>query len=380
MNGKMYQKQNNALVDITPSIVALRPYDLMGMKYFRSALPVPNKTTITVKAPLLVEIGDDIYSLGTDKTVALSSVGAPATLAGQDVYIYACQPASATSRQCDIVLSLSSTVPSGYNANNSRKIGGFHCLCASVGTISGHALSGYVAGDILPASVWDLRHRAKSENEGMVYVEPIDRWVDIYLASWNGSKLVSAYGAEVADGASTKKFHGELFNERFADVKKYNIRRDEFVIAANGSNERTAIKGAADAGTTGGHQDTANRRMISNYGNEDMCGFMWQWNEVSGSTHLGFNTSGASFGSTAGWGALPPYNHDSNSGNGVYASAVDSASRGDDYGVLYRLLAGGNWGGSSSCGPRSVALDDVSAGVRAGHGGRGASEPRSTVL
>lgn len=43
-------------------------------------------------------------------------------------------------------------------------------------TITGHTLSGYVAGDVLPASVWDLSHRPKSEPEGMAYIDGIDMW------------------------------------------------------------------------------------------------------------------------------------------------------------------------------------------------------------
>ena len=37
------------------------------------------------------------------------------------------------------------------------------------------------------------------------------------------------------------------------------------------------IAGSNDPGTTGGHKDTAGRRMISNYGVEDCCGVLWQW-------------------------------------------------------------------------------------------------------
>ena len=46
------------------------------------------------------------------------------------------------------------------------KLGGFHCLCVDVGTISGHALTNYIAGDILPRSCWDLKHKPRSEPEG----------------------------------------------------------------------------------------------------------------------------------------------------------------------------------------------------------------------
>lgn len=54
----------------------------------------------------------------TDYTVA-------ATRAGKDFYVYACIQAGNIPK---ILLSANSTYPTGYTANNSRKIGGFHCM------------------------------------------------------------------------------------------------------------------------------------------------------------------------------------------------------------------------------------------------------------
>lgn len=351
-----YDKTTGAYIPVQTSRVittvglATGPYP----GYWRPTRPTVTKTSVTLPAGLIVDISNRTYTVREDTTVSLSGISV-ADRTAKDVYIYACEPAEGVVP--DFVLSLNSTVPDGYNADNSRKIGGFHCLCADVGTIDGHPLSGYVAGDILPASIWDLIHRPKSQSEGMVYVEDVDIWVDIYLASYDGTQLCSVFGGECADGTSTVKFHGEKFNAEFAKIKKFNIPRDKFVIAAWGSNNRTAITGAKDHGTTGGHVDTANRRMISNYGIEDMCGFMWQWNEWTGG------------GGTSGWGT-----------NSVYNSSVDPESYGEDYGTLYRLRAGGSWHASSYCGPRSVSLNDVSASVNADNGGRGASEPRSQFV
>ena len=342
-------------VQVADVITTLAMSDGPWPTYWRPALPTVTKTTVTIPSGLHVMINGKSYTTNAATTLNVSTVGNAAARAGYDVYIYAVEPDVGIVP--GFVLSMNSTVPNGYDANTSRKIGGFHCLCADVGTIEGHTLSGYVAGDILPASIWDLLHRPKSEPEGMVYVADVDIWVDIYLASYDGSQLLSVFGGECADGASTVKFHGEKFNEEFAKVRKFNIPRDKFVIAAWGSNNRTAISGAKDWGTTGGHVDTANRRMISNWGVEDACGFMWQWNEWTGG------------GGTNGWGT-----------NSVYNSAVDPESYGEDYGTLYRLVAGGDWSDSSYCGPRSVSLNAVSANVNAASGGRGASEPRSRFV
>ena len=148
--------------------------------YERSGLMTPNKTTITMPDQLNVNIGGvgcwitggNIIDLAAGTVWDDSSYATASNRAGKDFYVYACQDFVAP-HNAKIVLSHNSTVPTGYTADNSRKIGGFHCLCLSVGTISGHTLSGYDTGDILPLSVWDLKHRPVSAPEGMVYVDGV---------------------------------------------------------------------------------------------------------------------------------------------------------------------------------------------------------------
>ena len=283
--------------------------------------------------------------------------------AGKDFYIYAVDDKA--TKSVHVVLSANSTVPTGYTDSSSRKIGGFHCLCADVGTPTwhnpatlkdeAHWLSGYVKGDILPYSVWDLLHRAESSNEGMVFSPETHMWYDIYLSSCDGSKLVYVFGGVTADGASSKPFHGEMFAECAGQINKELISRDEFIVVAKGSNERTAIHGSKDAGTTGGHVDTANRRMISNIGLEDCCGFLWQWCKQSGGA-----------------------NGSSDWGNSVSATPVDTAAGvyGQSYGNYYRANVGGTWLESSQCGSRCVGVGGVSASVHAFRGGRLSSRER----
>lgn len=326
--------------------------------YRRPSLFTCAKRSVTLPANMDVKINDTIYTTTAAKTVSISDFG---NVAGGDFYIYACVPSSGT--EPTFVVSQNSTVPTGYTASTSRKIGGFHTLCADAGTLTyinsvtgstvTHPLSGYVKGDILPASRWDLWHRPRTDPEGMVYLgdNGNDVWLSIYLLSWSGTKLVSTFGGVTADGGSSKVWHGELFSEALAMQGGRLPHRDEFVWAARGANEQTAIKGSADATTTGGHSDTAGRRMISCIGCEDTCGFLWQW-----LTELGF--AGGS-----GW------------TNSFYNSSVDPRSYGQGYGTVYRLRAGGHWGGGSSCGSRSTAAAFASAVVRADCGGRGASEP-----
>lgn len=319
--------------------------------YSREKLFTPNKTSITVHAGTQVVINEQLYTVDNDTTLQLSTAGQPSALAGKDVYIYACQPIDVSSTQPVLVLSLNSTVPTGYSADNSRKIGGFHCLCLDVGTIDGHTLSGYVTGDILPASVWDLIHRPKCKQGGMIYLDLTDTWHTIYGLSWDGTNLVSVYQGIWADGTSSKKWHGEATLEQ---LERQNMRLDwrhEFQMYAKGSNEQTNIQGNPDPNTTGGHKDTAGRRMISNYGAEDCCGVLWQW------------TMDLGFAGGSGW------------NDSVYNSSVDDRSYGRSYGTLYRLRVGGYWGDGSGCGSRSVACSASSADVNASLGARGASEP-----
>lgn len=316
--------------------------------YFsRDSLFTSNKTSIVIPKNMRININGEAYISTRNVTLNTSTLGE--NLAGKDVYIYAL---AGSGTEPDFVLSLNSTVPTGYTAENSRKIGGFHCLCKDVGIIEGHALSGYVAGDILPATRWDLEHRPKGSPEGFAYEELTNCWIAIYLPSWDGTKLVSVYNGVIADGGSAKKWHGEAFYEQFAKQGMRLVWRHEFQMGAKGSNEQTNIQGSSDPNTTGGHIDTAGRRMISNIGLEDCCGVLWQF-----AMDLGF--AGGS-----GW------------TNSVYNSTVDDRSYGQTYGTLYRLLLGSPWDAGAVCGSRSAYCDASSADVFVADSSRSASEPR----
>ncbi len=344
--------------------------------YARSGLFTATNTSsackLTVPSKLLVNIGDRGYmAIGGEINLnataswdtAQTTYATIANRAGKDFYIYVCQQDADTPK---FVLSYSSTYPTGYTATNSRKIGGFHCLCANVGTISGHSLSGLLAGHILPLSIWDLKHRPVSDPEGMVWVEGLGKWIDIYLASWDSTnlKLVSQKGKNTADGGSqySQVWHGEKFVEKFGLVGKHLPNRDEFMVFAKGSNEKTAVTGAKDKVTTGGWTDTEGRRMISNYGIEDCCGFLWQWT----SDIVAFDDF-----------LTVAYNAENWSTASVYNETVDGESDfGSSYGSVHRACVGGAWVASSLCGSRCVDFRLFSSYVVTGNGARGASEPR----
>ena len=293
-----------------------------------------NRYTILTPAKLSVDINGTVYFLTAQAEIDLSSAAnwdttsptnytTAANRAGKDFYIYACVPVSGSAPK--IVLSANSTTPSGYSASTSRKIGGFHGLCVAVGTISGHTLTDFAVGDVLPASIWDLNFKPKFANpEGMVYSDGINKWVDIYLASGTGSSTASVYGGTISD---TRDWND--FTDDGGAVKKKMLTDPEFQIIAAGSNEATNITASADPGTTGGHVDTASRRMISNIGVEDACGALWQW--------LDEQTMFYDAAVTAGWYDLP-------------------GDKGQLYRPIYsndcKLVAGGDWGSGVYCGSR----------------------------
>lgn len=276
-----------------------------------------------------------------------------ANRAGKDFYIYALSSRG-------VVLSANATVPTGYTAATSRKIGGFHCLCLSVGTISGHTLTGFVTGDILPQSVWDLKHRPVSSPEGMVCLPESGLWVDIYLMSGAGENSESAFGATITDTRNWMDFVDDL-----GAVGKRLLNDHEFQLAAAGSNEETAINGAADPVTTGGHTDTAGRRMVSNYGLEDCAGALWQW--LLDQSYRDSGTIDFS------WIDLDDPLGDSNYDGGSKGSLYVQSAYGD-----VKLLAGGAWGYGSSCGSRCRYAANARWAASSVIGGRGCAWSQAT--
>lgn len=248
------------------------------------------------------------------------------------------------------VVSLNSTFPSGtlsdgstaFSAENTRKIGGFHTLCVDAGEIDGHPLSGFSAGDILPASVWCLNHRPYCEPAGMVYCEALDFWVDIYLQSGTGEATESVFGGTITHTRCQPDHTEDMFS-----VRKKLLSDAEFSAAADGSNQQTIYAGSNTA-TTGGHIDSAGRRMVSGIGCEDCCGFIWQWLRETGPA-------------------------------GGAEQKTIPGGKGNLYGNIYGLMAGGNLGESNMAGSRarnsSNDLTRMSPGIVA----RGMSPNRTST-
>jgi len=166
-----------------------------------------------------------------------------ASRAGKDFYLYV--------TSAGLILSANATVPAGYTADTSRKIGGFHCLCLSAGIISGHPLTGFLTGDILPASIWDIDFRPVCSPEGMVFSFAADVWVDIYLQAGTAATTRSECGAAITDTRSYWDHGDDL-----AAVGKRRLFEHEFDQIALGSPAAVNIAGGADPITTGMHRST----------------------------------------------------------------------------------------------------------------------------
>jgi len=311
----------------------------------RYTLQTPNR--------LAVDIGGAVYFLETQAEIVVST----ASREGKDLYIYASVPASGSVP--DFVVSLNSalpaTIPSGAtpSADNTRKIGGFHCLCVAVGAITGHSLTGFAAGDVLPASIWDIEHRPSCSPEGMVYSEAANIWVDIYLASGTGASTASVYNATTTDSRDWMDFVDDG-----GAVGKRMLKDGEFQLIAAGSNEETNITGSADPVTTGGHVDTASRRMISNIGAEDCCGAWWQW-----LAEQSYRMDGLDLAASQAWAW---YNL-----AGIKGSLYKQGTYGD-----VKLIAGGSWGGAANAGSRSRGADGYRWAAAASIGCRFGAEPK----
>ena len=205
---------------------------------------------VVVKGSNLIplRIGTSWFLIDTDTNLSTAThMDTGSVSNGKDYCVYACDNAGTLA----FLISLATTFPAGYDANTSRKIGGFHTLCANVGTIASHTLTGYVANDILPASIWDLKHRPLSEPAGMVFSGAANIWVDIYLASGTGASTVSAFRGTISDTRNWMDF-----NDDFGSVRKKMLDDIEFQLIAAGSNEQTNIAGSSDPVSTGGHRDT----------------------------------------------------------------------------------------------------------------------------
>ncbi|MFA4845067.1 MAG: hypothetical protein WC654_00725 [Patescibacteria group bacterium] len=386
-----YPSQNavQQYVDLNALLIAALPsnyYAASGLvvrKAFsvaadRYTVQTPTDGAILVNRALLTWSSLTNISLATAgnwDTVAPTDYTVAATRAGKDFYLYACSPVSGTTPVWK--LSASSTYPSGYTADNSRKVGAFHCLCVAVnhtGTLTAWAADTVIAaGETRKATVWDgfiyrcsaragdFKTHATDEPvwagidvgetivddqitwtkelhalEGYVAGDILPQSVSDHTLSWpiagpegmiklpTRDRWIDIYppsgtGASIASvyaGSISASRSPQLFLNDFLSVDKEMAPIDDFIIAVQGSTY-AAIAGGGYPATAGGHADAYGRRMVSNVGVEDGTG-------GHDSYLLGIPSSGAVF---LGGGAGGPY-YANASIMWPYAGHVSQSSRG----------------------------------------------------
>ncbi|EOW9271469.1 TPA: hypothetical protein AB5C86_001932 [Vibrio cholerae] len=212
---------------------------------------------IMASCAIVVSVGGELIKFSEGSVAAT-----PAMSAGVDYAIYATADG--------LIVSSNFTVPDGYTAENSRRIGGFH----------------YGDGEIKERSFYDLHYRpACDDPRGMVRTFA-GFWADIYLLNTTPDLLgTSAYGAQIADGSSTPKrpavwggdgaaqyssFTQYVATEVLAAYGKRLPNAHEFSVLAHGS--VTGYAASGDPVTT--KFDASARSLI---GCEQVSGHMWQW-------------------------------------------------------------------------------------------------------
>lgn len=262
---------------------------------------------------------------------------------GKDYSIFLV-PDETTANGVGIKVSLNKTAPANYDAYNTRRIGGFHTLCVDAGTINGHDLSGWLAGDILPLSIWTLWHRPTCSPSGMRYVPELDGWKTIYMQSGTGKNTVFEYGAT---HTRSRDYWGHEFDVGMVGMEL--ISSLAFTVSAQGVEPLKAIQGKAEGYclTAGGHVNESGRRILSNGGDEDDCGVLWQV-----TSHIAA-TGGQN------WAQAGSFND----------------TKAYQYGNCNRLVVGGYWDDSGYAGPSSRNGHDPALSLATYVGARGWCRP-----
>lgn len=250
-------------------------------------------------------------------------ISTPTLLVGVDYAIYATADG--------LVVSSNFTVPDGYTAENSRRIGGFH----------------YGDNEFKDYSFYDLNFRPKCKDpRGMVIDVSGSRfWNDIYLLNSTPDALgTSAYNAQIADGSSPCKIPALWGGDGIAQypnltqyiaaevLAAYGKRlpsHDEFEILALGSTPGYAV--GADPVTT---KFDVNAR--SKNGSEQVSGHLWQWGKDiwdRGNGYSGYT-----------WDAM-----DTNGEGQVYSAGTQAVGA---------VLLGAGWGFSGYAGARASSWDN----------------------
>lgn len=334
---------------------------------------------ITVIEGCVIAVGGaGIFKTGNTVLNASNLDIGAAFAVGSDYYVYICDSRQDAQDE-QYIISLNSTYPSGWNASNSRKIGGFHYgRCRKIndnmqpvnssGAIFGTGWESAVSNGIVPRSVWTLGHRPKCSPEGMVYLGG-GTWVDIYLNSDDGAQgLKSEYNCAPMTG--TEGMNWYTFTERLMKSGKRMPDYSEFCVYAFGSPQGLdgANTNAWTATTNTGRGTTGSVvNAVSAVGCVDAVGRVWEWlnDLITRAEHA----TNAEYHPTAAWG------WDKKSPLRDNATKYDVGNIYQYYAYsLAALIAGGRWGTGVRAGARAVICDSYPWGVSPNIGVRGACD------
>ena len=334
---------------------------------------------ITVIEGCVIAVGGaGIFQTGNTVLNASNLDVGAAFSVGCDYYVYICDSRQDAQDE-QYIISLNSTYPSGWNASNSRKIGGFHYgRCRKIndnlqpvnssGAVFGTGWESAVSSGIVPRSVWTLGHRPKCSPEGMVYLGG-GTWVDIYLNSDDGAQgLKSEYNCAPMTG--TEGMNWYTFTERLMKSGKRMPDYSEFCAYAFGSPQGLdgANTNAWTATTNTGRGTTGSVvNAVSAVGCVDAVGRVWEWlnDLITRAEHA----TNADYHPTQAWG------WDKKSPLRDNATKYDVGNIYQYYyASLAALIAGGNWNRGVRAGARAVYCCDYPWSVSTNLGVRGACD------
>ena len=334
---------------------------------------------ITVIEGCVIAVGGaGIFQTGNTVLNASNLDIGAAFAVGSDYYVYICDSRQDAQDE-QYIISLNSTYPSGWNASNSRKIGGFHYgRCRKIndnlqpvnssGAVFGTGWESAVSNGVVPRSVWTLGHRPKCSPEGMVYLGG-GTWVDIYLNSDDGAQgLKSEYNCAPMTG--TEGMNWYTFTERLMKSGKRMPDYSEFCAYAFGSPQGLdgANTNAWTATTNTGRGTTGSVvNAVSAVGCVDAVGRVWEWlNDLITRAEHATNTE---FHPTVAWG------WDKKSPLRDNATKYDVGNIYQYYAYsLAALIAGGGWYDGVRAGARAVGCYDYPWTVGTTRGVRGACD------
>ncbi len=334
---------------------------------------------ITVIEGCVIAVGGaGIFQTGNTVLNASNLDIGAAFAVGSDYYVYICDSRQDAQDE-QYIISLNSTYPSGWNASNSRKIGGFHYgRCRKIndnlqpvnssGAVFGTGWESAVSNGIVPRSVWTLGHRPKCSPEGMVYLGG-GTWVDIYLNSDDGAQgLKSEYNCAPMTG--TEGMNWYTFTERLMKSGKRMPDYSEFCAYAFGSPQGLdgANTNAWTATTNTGRGTTGSVvNAVSAVGCVDAVGRVWEWlnDLITRAEHA----TNADYHPTAAWG------WDKKSPLRDNATKYDVGNIYQYYAYsLAALIAGGSWNDGVPAGARAVVCYHYPWDVSTKIGVRGACD------